>query len=40
MMHGSMITYDACMDTAKNTQMYFGIQMFTEFRSYILKKLF
>ena len=25
-------------NTAKNTQMYFSIQMFTEFRSYILKK--
>ena len=27
-------------NTAKNTQMHFSIQMFTEFRSYILKKLF
>lgn len=27
-------------NTAKNTQMYFSIQMFTEFRSYIFKKLF
>ena len=27
-------------NTAKNTQMCFSIQMFTEFRSYILEKLF